>query len=239
MNTRMFLMVASLCLMFQVLIAPTAWGQAAADQKRMTALEREVASLKLQVTALEDRLEALLGPESGKKTVDVPVGNSPVRGPATAPLTLVMFGDYQSDATVRASSSVARLLTTYSTQLRLVYKQFPLTQKHPMASDAALAALAALRQNRFWEMHEQLMVNSRRLDAATLISLAEQVGLDVRRFENDRRALATLELLDQDEKLAEKVEVSGVPTLFLNGRILESWRYDYLKSEVEKALGKK
>ncbi|MDH4246435.1 MAG: DsbA family protein [Deltaproteobacteria bacterium] len=213
-------------------------NQAADQKKQITALEKQVSALQAKVAVLEDRLDALLGPQPGLKTVELPTGNSPVRGNSDSPLTLVMFGDYQSDATVRASSAVSRLLATYPSQLHLVYKQFPLTQKHPQATEAAVAALAALKQNRFWEMHEQLLANSRRLDPATLLSLAEQVGLDVRRFESDRRSLATLELLDADEKLAAKSGVSGVPALFLNGSALLTWRYDYLKEQVEKALGR-
>ena len=204
---------------------------------KVSELENKVALLESEVALLRDRLEALLGKEPGNQVQNVPVGESPVRGNPNAPVTLVMFGDYQSDYTARAQYVVKRLLEAYPQRLRFVYKHYPLTQLHPLASDAALAALAAERQGLFWEYHDRLFQNTRRLDNSVLLVLAEQVGLDLTRFDRDRRSLSVLERLQADEKLAAQLGVAGLPTLYLNGRLMPTWRFDYLQSQIEK-LGK-
>ena len=200
---------------------------------KVTELESKVALLESEVAALRDRLEALLGKEPGTQVVKVPIGDSPVRGSSTAPITLVMFGDYQSDYTARAQNVVQRLLAAYPQRLRFVYKHYPLTQLHPFASEAALAGLAAERQGLFWEYNDQLFENSRRLDNSVLLVLAEKVGLDLTRFDRDRRSLWALERLAADEKLATSLGVAGLPTLYLNGRLMPTWRYDYLQDQIK------
>jgi protein-disulfide isomerase len=204
---------------------------------RVADLENKVALLESEVAALRERLEALLGKEPGSQVQTVPIGDSPVRGNPNAPITLVMFGDYQSDYTARAQYVVKRLLATYPQRLRFVYKHYPLTQVHPLANDAALAALSAERQGLFWEYHDLLFQNARRLDNAVMLVLAEQAGLDVTRFDRDRRSLGVLERLQSDEKLGTTLGVAGLPALYLNGRLMPTWRYDYLQSQIEK-LGK-
>lgn len=211
-----------------------AQGRPTADSAKVAELEDRVRSLERQVAALSERLEALLATGNDVKVQDVPVGPSPVRGNPNAPITLVMFGDYQSDYTARAQYVVKRLLAAYPQQLRFVYKHYPLTQMHPLASEAALAALAAERQGRFWEYHDLLFQNSRRLDGPLLLVLAEKVGLDLSRFERDRRSLDVLQRLSDDEKLATNLGIVGLPTLFLNGRLMAAWHYDYLTAQIDK-----
>jgi protein-disulfide isomerase len=222
--------------------APTLHAQSRSPQApdlsgKVTELENKVALLESEVALLRDRLEALLGKEPGNKVQNVPIGESPVRGNPNAAITLVMFGDYQSDYTARAQYVVKRLLEAYPQRLRFVYKHYPLTQLHPLASDAALAALAAERQGLFWEYHDRLFQNTRRLDNSVLLVLAEQVGLDLTRFDRDRRSLSVLERLQVDEKLAATLGVAGLPTLYLNGRLMPTWRFDYLQGQIDK-LGK-
>lgn len=202
---------------------------------KVAELESKVAVLESEVALLRERLEALLGKEPSSEVRQVPIGDSPVRGSRNAPVTLVMFGDYQSDYTARAQHVVNRLLEAYPQRVRFVYKHYPLTQVHPLASEAALAALAAERQGAFWEYHDQLFLNARRLDSTLLLLLAEQLGLDLTRFERDRRSLTVLERLQADEKLAATLGVVGLPTLYLNGRLMPTWRYDYLQSQIEKS----
>jgi protein-disulfide isomerase len=233
---------ALLALGVLLLLAPAAPGQARREPARegsdalttkVAELENKVALLESEVTLLRDRLEALLGKEPGAQVQEVPVGDSPVRGNPQASITLVMFGDYQSDYTARAQYVVKRLLEAYPQRVRFVYKHYPLTQAHPLASEAALAALAAERQGLFWEYHDRLFDNARRLDPTVLLVLAEQTGLDLTRFDRDRRSLWALERLQTDEKLAAALGVAGLPTLYLNGRPLTTWRWDYLKSQID------
>ncbi len=219
--------------------APPVHAQSAADKgsevsDKLAKLESKVVLLESEVALLRERLDALLGADPRLRAYDVPIGDSPIRGDPAAPITLVMFGDYQSDYSARAQHVVKRLLETYPQRLRFVYKHYPLTQIHPMANEAALASLAAERQGLFWEFHDQLFLNSRRLDDTLLLVLAEQVGLDLTLFNEKRRSLAVLERLALDEKLATSLGVTGLPTLFLNGRLMPTWRFDYLQSQIDK-----
>lgn len=224
----------------------SAWAQGGSDrnvptlEEKIGSLESKVIFLEGEVALLRERLEALLGESPDERIRIVPVADSPVRGAtggAGSMLTLVMFGDYQSDYTARAHHAVSRLLKSFPNRVRAVFKHYPLTQLHPLANEAALAALAAERQGRFWEYHDQLFLNYRRLDSSMLLVLAEQVGLDLSRFNQDRRSLWALERLAGDEKLATSLGVKGLPTLYLNGRMLPTWRYDYLESQIEKLGG--
>jgi len=135
-------------------------------------VKTEVGALQAEVAALRERLDALAGPAAGERAVRIAAGNSPVRGNPDAPITIVLFGDYQSDYTTRAHYTVKRLLEDYPNVVKIVYKQFPLTTLHPQANEAALAAIAAEKQGKFWELHDLLFQNSRRLDSSLYIVLA-------------------------------------------------------------------
>ena len=215
---------------------PLAAQARAGNNKREQQLEQRIANLENQVALLQERLEAIAGPSPDLKVYDLPVGGSPVMGSPDAAVTLVIFGDYQSDYTVRAHYVLLRLLETYPEQLRIVHKHYPLNNLHPLASESAKAVMAAHKQGRFREMHELLLRNSRQLKPATLLILAEQAGLDLNRFDADRRSLWALEVLTADEKLAAQSGIEGVPVVFLNGRRMSTWRYDFLKSQIEKVL---
>ena len=205
-------------------------------EERIENLEAEAIYLKSEISTLRERLDALLGQSPEDQVYRVSLGQSPVRGEALAPVTLLEFGDYQSDYSTRAAHVVARLLEEFPAELRFIFKHYPLTPIHPQATEAALAALAAEKQQRGWEMHDLLFKNSRRLDANLFLMLAQESGLDLTQFEADRRSLWALERLSEDEKEAVRMQVGGVPTFFLNGKRMKSWRYDFLRDQIQALL---
>ncbi len=222
--------------------APEDWqqddGQAVQRMlhERIGILEAEYSLLQSEINLLRERLNALLGPPAQERIHDLSVGESPVRGLLEAPITLIEFGDFQSDYSARAAHVVERLLTEFPENLRFVFKHFPLASLHPQANEAALAALAAEKQDSTWEMHDLLFRNNRRLQPNLYLLLAQQLGLDLPLFDQDRRALWALERLSRDEKTAERVEVRGVPAFFLNGRRMRNWRYSFLKARIEELI---
>ena len=240
MNIHLHCLAAALAAL--LLAAPAAPAQQAnpdsADPlvERLEILESEYLHLKNEVNVLRERLDALLGESPQHRIYDFPVDGSQVRGNAEAPVTLLEFGDFQSEYAARAAHVVQRLLEEYPSNLRFVFKHYPLTSLHPQATEAALAALAAEKQERGWEMHDLLFRNSRRLDANVYLVLAQDLGMDLSRFDQDRRSLWALERLAADEKQAVRTEVSGVPTFFLNGLRMRSWRYGFLKEQIEALL---
>jgi protein-disulfide isomerase len=203
-------------------------------------LEHDQVELRTELAALRERLDALVGPSTDTRLVKIAPGNAPVRGNPDAAITLIVFGDYQSVYAVRAYWVVKRLLEDYPNGIRVVYKQYPLPPNlHPQGQEAALAALAAERQGKFWELHDLLYQNSRRLEPNLYPVLAEQAGLNVAQFEKDRRSPEVQQRMTEDEQSAAQAGVPGVPSLYLNGRLLPTWRYDYVRGQIEQARNKK
>ena len=101
--------------------------------------------------------------------------------------------------------------------LRRVFRHFPVRSKHPRAWPAACAAEAAGVQGRFWEMHDSLYADQGRLEDPHLWRRAEELGLDLERFEADRRSAAVVERVKRDFRAGLRAGVVTTPTLFLDG----------------------
>jgi protein-disulfide isomerase len=166
----------------------------------------------------------------------IPVGTSPVKGKANAPVTLVEFSDFQCPFCAQASKMPEEVLQAYPDKVTFIYKHFPLEQIHPNAKGAAKAACAAQKQGKFWEMHDELFANSRALQAENLKNYAQKVGLDVQKFEADFNSPDCENAVAQDVATARQAQVSGTPTFFLNGKRVQNRSTDAVKAMVEEAL---
>jgi protein-disulfide isomerase len=166
----------------------------------------------------QEQIEAMykqrFDPASAKQ---IPVDGSPVRGPDSAPVTVVEFADFECPFCQRIAPELDELFEKRSAKVRFVYKFMPLSM-HPHGEPAARAAIAAQAQGKFWEMHHQLFSNGTHLEDADIESYAKTLGLDLTRFHADLQAPATKARLDADRKLADALGVKGTPTLFINGR---------------------
>lgn len=105
----------------------------------------------------------------------VPVGTAPVRGAAAAWVTIVEFSDFQCPFCRNAEPTIEAVLTNHPADVRLAYKEYPLTQLHENALPAALAADCAGQQGQFWPMHDLLIQGA--LDEGALVGYANQLGL--------------------------------------------------------------
>jgi protein-disulfide isomerase len=175
------------------------------------------------------------GPDPDKAH-EIPVGGSPVKGPENAPVTIVEFSDYQCPFCARSEPVVAQVVREYGDKVRFVYKHFPLVSIHPRALPAALAAAAADRQGKFWEMHEVLFANQRALQSEQLKGYAERLGLDVQKFEADLQAPETRKLVQDDVRLAQQLGVRGTPTVFVNGKLLRDRTPEGFKQAIDLLL---
>ena len=99
-----------------------------------------------------------------------------------------------------------------------VFRHFPVVSKHPRAKVLAAAAEAAARQGRFWEMHDSLLEDQGRIDDPHLWERCERLGLDIDRFEADRRDAAAVERIERDFRSGIRAGVGTTPTQFLHGR---------------------
>ncbi len=145
--------------------------------------------------------------------------DAPQWGPAAAPLTVVIFSDFQCPYCARAVPVIKRLQQGYGDRLRLVFRHFPLGM-HKEAPKAAEAAACAAEQGRFWEMHDALFDDPKNLGVAQLKARAQRVGLRIPEFDqcldSDRHA-ATWR---RDLREGTEYGVTGTPTFFVNGRFL-------------------
>jgi len=128
------------------------------------------------------------------------------------------FSDYQCPYCRQAHATVTQVEKKYAGKIRLVMKQYPLPF-HPQARPAALAAIAAGMQGRYWEMHDRLF-GSTQLDPETLERYAKEIGLDVERWKRDQSDPKVAAIIQRDMDLATNVNVSGTPAFFVNGRRL-------------------
>jgi protein-disulfide isomerase len=145
----------------------------------------------------------------------IDLGASPSRGPKDAPITLVVFSDFQCPFCGKVEATVAALEQAYPGKLRVVWKNFPL-EFHGNARPAAAAAMAAATEGKFWPMHAKLFANQQALDRASLVKYAGELGLDVGRFEAGLDAAAAS--VEADAKQGSSLGVTGTPTVFVNGR---------------------
>src|SRR6516225_7931267 len=121
-----------------------------------------------------------------------------VLGPAGAPVTVVEYGDYECPFCRGAARDVRRMLDLYPGSIQFVFRNFPITQLHPHAEQAAEAAEAAAAQGRFWEMYELLLQPYAELDTESLAGYAQSIGLDVDRFRADLASHAYTARIDRD-----------------------------------------
>jgi protein-disulfide isomerase len=155
------------------------------------------------------------------KVVQIDLDDSPVKGPANAPITIVEFADFECPACQTAKPVIDKVLEGYVAQVRFVYKNFPL-DIHPNSVLAARAGVAAQRQGKFWEMHAKMFDNGAPLDRAKLDRIAREIGLDPKKFAADLDSEAVADRVTRDRKQGDSVDIQGTPTLFINGRRFES-----------------
>ena len=117
-------------------------------------------------------------------------------------------------------------------------KNFPLPM-HPYARKAAIAALAANKQGKFWEMHEKLFASQRELSDAKVEGIAGELGLDMARFNQDLKDPAIASMIDRDLNNGRQARVQGTPTIFVNGKMFNQRSLQGFQQVIEAELNKK
>ena len=169
-------------------------------------------------------------------TVPVKEGRDHIDGPADAVVTLVEYGDYECPYCGAAYPIVKEVQQRMGEKLRFVFRNFPITTSHPHAEQAAETAEAAAVQDKFWEMHDVLYENQRRLDDPALHGYAEQVGLDVERFDKELAEHAHAGRVREDFMSGVRSGVNGTPSFYINGvRHDDSYDVDTLLAALKRA----
>lgn len=155
-----------------------------------------------------------------------------VFGSEAKKVVLIEYGDFQCTGCGSLYPSLKPLKEHYKEQLTFVFREFPLTSKHPNALAGATAAEAAGLQDKFWEMHDMLFENqpewssldsTKRTDQFVLY--ATQIGLDTSKFKSDLDSKKLSQKIKRDQALGKKIGASATPTLVLNGKTLEQSKW--------------
>ena len=179
---------------------------------------------------------------SEPKPIDI--GNSPALGPANAPVTIVIWSDFECPHCKHVVPIVERIQEAHASDVRLVHKFYPLP-RHTNALLAARVAWAAQQQGKYWEMERLIFDNQNKLGEQTILELAASLGLKMDRVKADMDSAAATEAIERDKAEAEKLGLDGTPFVMINGREfnlrrfqpepdLESW----VATEIELAKGK-
>ena len=129
------------------------------------------------------------------------------------------------------------MIEKYPKQVKIVYKNFPI-QSHKYSEPAAKAALAAQKQGKFWPFHDLLYANYKDLSDKKMRDIANQLKLDMVRFEKDRKNPAIVGKVRADIRDGNRAGVRGVPTVFINGRRLRKRSLEGFSEMIEKELQK-
>jgi len=165
-------------------------------------------------------------------------GGAPMRGRADAPVTVVMFCDFQCPGCAQAAPMVDQLWTTYPSDMRVVYRHFPIEKTHADAGRAAEASICALEQGRFWDMYHSMLANQTELDLSGLIRQAGDVGLDSRTFSTCLQSGRHRVDWRRDQADGAALGVEGTPTFFVNGTLMEGPDLAQLDAAIRAALGR-
>jgi protein-disulfide isomerase len=188
--------------------------------KRQLLAQRQVQAMQEYTKGLRDELGFENDLESPRFEI---AADGPARGPADAPITLVEFSDYECPFCKAAEPVVKQVLDRYPTQVKLVYKNYPI-DSHPKARPAAEAALCAEEQGRFWEFHEELFAKSPQLAPEQLLAIANAIGLDAAKYEECVKTRRFQAKVDADVAAGKKSGVAGTPAFFVNGVPLSGGR---------------
>jgi protein-disulfide isomerase len=160
-----------------------------------------------------------------------------VRGSADAKVTLVEYGDFESESCKAAVPVIRELRARFGDELRVAFRHFPIADAHPLALGASVAALAAGAQGSFWAMHDRVWASEVDLSPKTLRSMATKLDLDMERYDAEIAGGDHLTHVFEDYKSGIFSGVNGCPTFFVNERRLD-WDFDAatLESSLTRAI---
>ncbi len=192
--------------------------------------KREEARKAQQEPTLEEKL---------KNRVNVSIEGAPVKGPATAEITIVEFSDFECPFCRRVLPTVDKVMKDYEGKVKLAFRHNPLPF-HSRATPAAIASMAAHRQGKFWEMHDKLFVGQEALTDANFKKWAKELKLDMKKFEKDLKDPTLDKLVKADAEFARSNNAGGTPSFFINGVLLVGARpYEDFKEVIDALLAKK
>jgi protein-disulfide isomerase len=188
----------------------------------------------------EDAFYSRFSPDRVKS---IDLADTPSKGPASAPVTIVEFADFECPHCRHAAPMLEKLVEQYPGKVRLLFKCYPLNA-HPHGEQAARAVVAAGMQGKFWEMHHAVFEHQEALEPRDLEKYAKDIGLDVAKWKADFESEAVADRVARDRKQGDALGITGTPTMFINAREFDLAKFDmtddlddWIKLEIELADG--
>jgi protein-disulfide isomerase len=211
-------------------------------ENRLNKMEAKQDSILKILTSMQEKNEFVASRVGWRPPADtapklIPVGSSFATGPERASVTIVEFSDLQCPYCSQFAPTLDSISRAYPNDVRVVFKNFPLSF-HPQSRPAAAAAIAAGKQGKFFEFRYKVAPHFRDLKDSVYLGVAKELGLDLVRFKKDMALTPEVsKVLDEDTELGRKVGVEGTPTIFINGRLAEERTYDYFEKLIKKHKG--
>lgn len=175
---------------------------------------------KLQMSVSKAIANTQVDPEYSKHLV---VADAPTIGPASAPLVIVEFLDFDCPFSREAFASVRELQSRFGSQVRLIVRHFPLDDIHPTARLASQAAVCAHKSGKFWVYHDKLFTNQDQRSEEALLRMAVESGIDANRFKECLASKEIKDLVERDFNDGIRAGAVGTPTFFFNGTRVPGW----------------
>ncbi|MFZ5760024.1 MAG: DsbA family protein [Thermodesulfobacteriota bacterium] len=196
----------------------------------------------LDLANLDDKI--FLSNDSGKVEeisysfiVSIDTTNAPFLGPADAPISIVVFSDFQCPYCARIGPDLEQIITNNPATVKVVYKHFPL-RGHNEATPAAIAAIAAHRQGKFWQYHDALFQNMQQLNPDKFQEIAVTLQLDMEQFRKDLIDPQAMAVIAKDQQDGAQAGVKGTPSLFINGRKIKDRGIAALQKMIDAELNR-
>ncbi len=202
-----------------------------------TIAEANQAMRERQIAA--QKAEQLRREQLATQVFDIDVAGAPVTGDPAAPVTIVEFGDFQCPFCANSQALLKQVLDANPGKVKLAFKHLPLVQIHQNARPAAIASHAALEQGKFWEMRELLYQNYKTLTPDTVKGLAQQIGLDMAKFEASVTSEKSAAAVEKDIADSRRAMVTGTPTYFVNGKRVMQRDFQTFQKMIDEALNAK
>ncbi|MGA2551515.1 MAG: thioredoxin domain-containing protein [Burkholderiaceae bacterium] len=157
-----------------------------------------------------------------KPTLTPPIGPTDhLQGPANGAITIVEYGDFECPACEQAYSATLMLRRKYASEVRFVFRHFPLREVHPHAETAAEVSEIAAGQGKFWEMEALLFKNQLHLKPHALRGYAQMLELDMVRYDAELGDHIYLQRVQEHLESGKLSGVRNTPTFFVNGRLVD------------------
>jgi protein-disulfide isomerase len=174
--------------------------------------------------------------KSGRVFASTDADLPPALGPTPAKVVVVVFSDFQCPVCLRSADATQQIAEEFPGEVRVEFWQHPLAI-HANAENAAVASLAAQRQGKFWEYHDEVFRNQSAIDAESLAGYAAQLGLNVDRFKSDYAAPELRTRAKNEAAVAERFGARSTPAFMINGKVKMGWGSWYgFRADVEREL---